>query len=1364
MSTERYYVKRPSGKLLGPFDKNAIAMMLKSNRLGADAQISQDKETWMGLEQVPEFAQVLGAPTDLPSPRTMDLPSPLSGRDLPSALGSNLPQTRRADGLPSPVGTSGLPDALSALPERAAGLPQSAAGLPQSAAGLPQSAAGLPQSAAGLPQSAAGLPQSAAGLPLSAPGLPQTSADLSAPQSTLTGRPAPKPSGTLPPPLGGVSNLPPLGGMRSAHPTQAGLPNQAVTNFPPIGDVPQQEEESEDLFGAPLSVVQDGNDLFDAPSEIDEDLFADSSVAASEDLFGSPLSVVESEANLFGGPLSAAQDDEDLFGGAPSMAQDDDLFGADPSQDQGEDLFGAAPSMPQEEDLFGGPLSEAQSNIGGADFGNVDFGQAEPSQAEDMFGGTEDDLFSGNSVAQDDLFADEEIGDDFLSGDQGFSFLDESPAAPAAAPQEPEDDLFQSNSPGFAPSQNTFEEIDDFETSSPKPSAPARAPEPAAAPASGGMMASSGIKSQEDKAVKEESKRRGLATTIGLPVLIVLILAGGCYALYNTFKTTETGPVKTVKKGRRIKIEMDALKGANFAELREIINSSKKAKMSPAGMGKVLLAHALVLANHQDIGIAKSAKELAQKLKGAKEPQALLGLGAYTAVTDGAEAAKPMLEPLTSNPKEVGLFANLFMGIALSKQALDVPYVVGSLQPADPTKQPEPSDEPQNEQQPTAEDSKPEDTADQPAKDQEASKDVAPAPTQPAKNDLWDQAMASLKAAAAINPTIAQYWIGRLQEHASQPALAKDAYKSSLKSSEQYIPSVVALGRLEFTGGNLNEAKDNLETVTTQLASRAHPHDKAEAHEYLGRVWIARLKNDLAIKNLTKSLELDSSRVGALRALAESYENAGMHKEALSFFKTNKSMGAKDPDVILGVARAYIGLKQWPQAIAQLEVGQNAFPEDGRFPEQLGQTNMERGTFFEAQKAFERAVEIDPTRLDALAQLAQLAWLKDNQRNFDKGEEYIKRIVAQPKALTAAVAMEVAEFYDMANRPNFAKSWYKAAIKRDPNLWLARLALSKLLLKQGETKDALRILERSRKEGVEDMRLTANLADAYRQSKLYDRAIDEINRIIEKDPKQADYVFIRGRIHFDRKNYDTAKQDFLKAYELDSSSYDARFYVGRTAYEQGDIKTAINIYREVLDYVPSDGDYRFRMGRAMEKQGRLPQALDEYKRVTVVDPGYGARNPELFIVRGRLAGRMGLSKQGRADLDRALELEPNNVDALIAMGEMEFDEKQYDKAIKYLTDALEKQPTFPDAQRKLGMAYIYNKRSVEGARRLQLAIRYGYEDPDIYRTLGFVYKELGQRGQALNAFQTFMTKIAGDKSVPLGTRREALKQIKELGG
>jgi tetratricopeptide (TPR) repeat protein len=425
---------------------------------------------------------------------------------------------------------------------------------------------------------------------------------------------------------------------------------------------------------------------------------------------------------------------------------------------------------------------------------------------------------------------------------------------------------------------------------------------------------------------------------------------------------------------------------------------------------------------------------------------------------------------------------------------------------------------------------------------------------------------------------------------------------------------------------------------------------------------------------------------------------------------------------------------------------------------------MERGNPFDAQEAFARAVEIDPGLLMAHAKLAWLSWRID--KDVDAAESHIKEIVDRVDALDAPVAVEVAEYYRKSARPEFARQWYQEAIRLDPNYWRARLSLSRMLLEIGESREALGILERSRKEGVQDVRLSAYLADAYRQRDQFDRAIDEIDKVIKKYPKNAEYIFIRGHIHFDRGNYDTARKDFNKAYELDTRFTRAYFFVGRTAFAEEDYDTALKIFRQVLNYEPKNGEYRFFLGRALEQEERYSQALDEYRRVTIADPDWSERHPEVYIRRARLLNRRGDRSAALKDVRRALEIEPDMPEAHIAMGELLFEGDNQEKAIEHFEQALATEPKYPNAQFKLGLAYLLTSNDSRESRRkaalhFQRAIRYGYEDPEVYKRLAYVYRDLGQRSQAIETFKVYLKE--GDK-LPLATRREILRQIDLLGG
>jgi tetratricopeptide (TPR) repeat protein len=121
-------------------------------------------------------------------------------------------------------------------------------------------------------------------------------------------------------------------------------------------------------------------------------------------------------------------------------------------------------------------------------------------------------------------------------------------------------------------------------------------------------------------------------------------------------------------------------------------------------------------------------------------------------------------------------------------------------------------------------------------------------------------------------------------------------------------------------------------------------------------------------------------------------------------------------------------------------------------------------------------------------------------------------------------------------------------------------------------------------------------------------------------------------------------------------------------------------------------------------------------------------------------------------------------EALIAMGETNFDDKMYDEAIDNFTKALEANPERPSAQYKLGMALIYSGKDNQGVKHLQKAVQYGYEDPEVFRTLGYKYKELGKRKLAIKSFKEFLKKSAEKENIPPQTKREMIDQIKQMGG
>ncbi|TXD32261.1 tetratricopeptide repeat protein [Lujinxingia vulgaris] len=1339
---ERYYVKRPTGKVFGPFDQNAIRLMLKGNKLGTDAQVSTDKESWTPISEVAAFADDAGNTTraglgvqDLPtSAGSPALPTPRSAPDLPRPKLSDLPRPKLSD-LPKPKSD-------------AADLPA-----PRSAPDLPRpKLSDLPRVAG------SNLPRSAGSdLPTSAGGNLPTSAGANLPTSA-------------------GNNLP----------TSAGgnLPTSASANLP-------TPAEDDDLFAAPIT---DDDDLFAAPV---------GAGPGDDDLFAAPMGAGANQADdddLFAAPVdaNAADDDDDLFAApvSPSAHQEDsdDLFAAPMGAEPSDDLFGPAPGMDEDsDDLFAAPAADEDPFAAPA--ADEDPFAAPAAPEPDPFD-QGDDLFEAPKLDDDSLFSDAPADeDDFLGGDQGFSFLDEEPEGDDWDSQLVGNDSFDAEDLGV----NEADWGDDM-MGGPAPATPAAAPPPrqpeapssrpqpqAAAGHDPFRPASTGIKEERPASAGapaaanvaktvDADKKRGAMAAIGVPVLAVLVLGAAGFGIYTSFfaqeDVVEQAPAPVAPTITSLNPEL--VLQDNYASYQELFADAQEGELDPQSSALLLLGRSLYLTRYEDDAVAAAAETLAESLSAeSADPMVAAALAANEARLAQADAAAALAEPAFSNP-EAAYWAHLSAGVAYALASLDGQYEAA---PSDANAAAEGSDgspdQPEDAAAPTDEATAPADEAGEPADPEAADEALAEASDERAEDSenaasaanasLIERAERHLTEASKANEAAAtpHYWHARVLAAQDANAAALEALERASNADPNHVASRLLAGNLYYDGGDLNDATEHLEKIISELSASASPAERGEAYHVMGMVHMARQQSDESIAMFTEALKIDSARVDSLRALAEQYERAEKYQEALNFFTTNQNLGQQDPEVMLGIVRSHMGLEQYNEAILKLEEGEKEFPEDARFPFYLGRLNMQRGTFYEARRAFERAVEIDPSLLTAHAALAQLAWRIDN--DVARGEEHVRAITERPEGIDAAIASQVADYYRLSERRELARQWNEEALRLDPNFWNARLNLSRLLLEDGQSERALELLERARAEGIEDIRLSAYLADAYRQAGQFDRAIDEINKVIEAEPSNEEYIFIRGRIYFDRGNYETAREDFNKAYELNPRYHEAYFYVGRTALAEKDFNTAKRIFGHVLDYQPNNGEFHYFMGRTFEDEESEAQALTQYQRATTVDPAYGVKNPEIYVRRGLLLARTGATRAGKADIMRALELKPDMVEAQFALGEANFREQNYPGAIEHYGAALEKNAERPLAQYQYGMALIYEGKREQGARHLQQAIRFGYDNPEIYRRLGYLYRELNQRAQAIESFKTYLRETA-NLTVPDATRREMLQQIEELGG
>ncbi|MGB4604399.1 MAG: tetratricopeptide repeat protein, partial [Bacteroidales bacterium] len=94
-------------------------------------------------------------------------------------------------------------------------------------------------------------------------------------------------------------------------------------------------------------------------------------------------------------------------------------------------------------------------------------------------------------------------------------------------------------------------------------------------------------------------------------------------------------------------------------------------------------------------------------------------------------------------------------------------------------------------------------------------------------------------------------------------------------------------------------------------------------------------------------------------------------------------------------------------------------------------------------------------------------------------------------------------------------------------------------------------------------------AIAYRFSKDYDNALNDLNKAIDLYPDYYLAYNMLGNIYFDQEQYDAALKYYQKAIELNPDYVVAYYNVANIYYEQGNYSAAKNYFNKIVILDPN---------------------------------------------------------------------------------------------------------------------------------------------------------------------------------------------------
>jgi tetratricopeptide (TPR) repeat protein len=170
---------------------------------------------------------------------------------------------------------------------------------------------------------------------------------------------------------------------------------------------------------------------------------------------------------------------------------------------------------------------------------------------------------------------------------------------------------------------------------------------------------------------------------------------------------------------------------------------------------------------------------------------------------------------------------------------------------------------------------------------------------------------------------------------------------------------------------------------------------------------------------------------------------------------------------------------------------------------------------------------------------------------------------------------------------------------------------------------------------------------AYSQLNESESAFKDFNTLLNIHPGFDPY-YNRGLEYLKNKSYSTALEDFSKAIDYDKYNSEAYFTRAYTKYLLDDSEGAIKDYEKVIELDSTSFKAYVNIGNILGSLGYGELAIERFNKAISLQPD----NPDGYFNRGNQKLIMDDLEGGIDDLERSLEIDWENVNALMLLAEL----------------------------------------------------------------------------------------------------------------
>lgn len=507
----------------------------------------------------------------------------------------------------------------------------------------------------------------------------------------------------------------------------------------------------------------------------------------------------------------------------------------------------------------------------------------------------------------------------------------------------------------------------------------------------------------------------------------------------------------------------------------------------------------------------------------------------------------------------------------------------------------------------------------------------------------------------------------------------------------------------------------------------------------------------LALQHIDRVLAAPEPDPNALILKAKIYKQRGFNQEAIEAI--NKALEMDGTNVMARLTRAalYVDMKRYVEAEKDVDVILDKIPREPRAKYLKAVISAALGDITTSKSKMTEVIEtlrsIPPEVMKANPTYYYLAGLTNFQfGNLDEArqnlQQYLKLERDDISAMRLLGALEL-----QAGDPLAANVVLAEASRNQPNnptiltmLGLTYLELgnidkanyyletvTKLLpespqglanlargrLAAGAIGAAIENLLKAEQHNLASLDVKLLLAEAYQQSKQYDKAVTIIQKLKDKEPGNPYLLNLYGTAVGLAGDHAEARKSYIKAFQIDKNNLTSLIHLSRMNVMEGNSEKAIAELRKRLDEIPDNYILMLELGNIYKLRGDAENTLFWYKKA------YSVNSNDFSILNSLVGGHL-MNKDVKSALEATsdfIDKFPRHAQVYNLAGQLHERANEPVKAIKNYKLAVEYAIKRGDALLTLANAQLRNNNRKSAVKTLQKAIAWNPDLSNAYTAL-----------------------------------------------